>query len=507
MKFRALSPLLIVCCLGLLRAEEPEGKPIFDGKSLEGWAGRDGLWKVEDGAITGETTEPNQLDYNTFLVWQGGEVDDFILEFDYRIIGGNSGVQIRSYPMPGSQPGEFRIAGYQSDIDSGDTYSGIVYAEGERGILANRGEKTEVGADHKPVVVEKFAESADLQQSIKKEDWNHYRIEARGHVITNFINGKKTAEVIDNDPEKRRRSGLLAIQLHKWDKPMKVQVKNITLKRLPLEDRKKVVFVAGRPSHGPGEHEHRAGCLLLADQLNTHAAQQVLATVYAGGWPADATAFDNADALVFYADGGAGHPINSHLEEIDAVMKRGAGLGLIHYAVETIKGEPGEKFLQWIGGYFEPHWSVNPHWTARYKDLPKHPVTRGVNPFESRDEWYYHMRFREDMQGVLGILVDLPPAETLSRPDGPHSGNPFVRKAIEAAQPQVMMWVAERDQGGRGFGFTGGHFHKNWAQPDFRKVVLNACLWIAKAEVPEGGVPAPELPDDYMQANLDPKGR
>ena len=95
--------------------------------------------------------------------------------------------------------------------------------------------------------------------------------------------------------------------------------------------------------------------------------------------------------------------------------------------VETTPGECGEHFLKWIGGYFEPNWSVNPHWTAKFDDLPKHPITQGVNPFEINDEWYYHMRFVDGMKGVTPILTDLPPRDSLSRPDGPHSGNPHVR--------------------------------------------------------------------------------
>ena len=85
------------------------------------------------------------------------------------------------------------------------------------------------------------------------------------------------------------------------------------------------------------------------------------------------------------------------------------------------KGESGNRFLDWIGGYFETHWSVNPHWTAKFDNLPEHPITNGVESFEVNDEWYYHMRFRPEMKGVTPILSALPPASTLTRPDGPHS--------------------------------------------------------------------------------------
>ncbi|MCB1094117.1 MAG: ThuA domain-containing protein [Verrucomicrobiae bacterium] len=283
--------------------------------------------------------------------------------------------------------------------------------------------------------------------------------------------------------------------------PMKVQFRNIMLKRLSLADRKKVVFLAGNPSHGRGAHEHRAGCQLLAKELEANAGDQLLTTVYTNGWPADPTALQNADAVVIFCDGGDGHLARPHLRQLEHYMKKGVGLGCIHYAVEITKGEAGDRLKEWTGGYFETHWSVNPHWTAKFGSFPEHPVTRGVKPFEVNDEWYYHMRFKDEMKGVTPILTAVPPKETLNRPDGPHSGNPAVR-ATEG-QPQHVHWVVEREDGGRGFGFTGAHFHKNWGDDSFRKVVLNAITWIAKGEVPEGGIPSATPTQEELESNLD----
>jgi type 1 glutamine amidotransferase len=188
------------------------------------------------------------------------------------------------------------------------------------------------------------------------------------------------------------------------------------------------------------------------------------------------------------------------------LMKRGVGFGCCHYAVEVPKDNGGPEFLNWMGGYFETHWSVNPHWDADFKVIPKHPITDGVRPFKIRDEWYFHMRFQEGMKGVTPILSAVAPPSTMNRPDGPHSGNPAVREAVAKGEPQHVMWAYERPDGGRGFGFTGGHFHNNWGHDDFRKVVLNAILWIAKAPIPPGGVQSVVTPED-LKENLDPKGR
>jgi type 1 glutamine amidotransferase len=270
---------------------------------------------------------------------------------------------------------------------------------------------------------------------------------------------------------------------------------------------KKIVFIAGRPSHGPGDHEHRAGCLLLQKCLS--GIPGVTSVVYSNGWPTEPNAFDGASAIVIFSDGGGGHPAiqGNRLQILGDLMKKGVGLGCIHYAVEVPKDRGGKEFLEWIGGYFETDWSVNPFWEANFTKFPDHPVTRGVKPFKMVDEWYYHMRFQEGMKGVTPILSDLPPASTLNRKDGPHENNPYVRQAVLInKEPQVVMWVYERPDGGRGFGFTGGHSHKNWKEENFRKVVLNAILWIAKVEVPPNGVEC-QLKDEDFTVNLDPKGK
>jgi len=271
--------------------------------------------------------------------------------------------------------------------------------------------------------------------------------------------------------------------------------------------KKKIVFIAGRPSHGPGQHEHRAGCMLLADQLDK-SGLPLETTVVTNGWPADESVFNGASAIVIYADGGPLHPANSHLDKLKALAKDGVGIGCIHYAVEIPKGDAGNTFLDLIGGYFETDWSVNPHWHATFK-LPKHAVTRGIADFDTTDEWYYHMRFRENMDGVTPILTDLPPAESLKRPDGAHEGNPTVRAAVlERKEPQHVMWVYERPDKfgtGRSFGFCGGHFHQGWQNDSQRRLILNSIAWIANLEVPAAGVTSKTPTEEEMQANLDKK--
>jgi type 1 glutamine amidotransferase len=193
------------------------------------------------------------------------------------------------------------------------------------------------------------------------------------------------------------------------------------------------------------------------------------------------------------------------LKMLGGLMSRGVGFGCCHYAVEVPKEKGGAEFLNWMGGYFEMNWSVNPHWDADFKTIPQHPVTDGVKPFRMRDEWYFHMRFKEGAPGLTPLLSAVAPLSTMNRPDGTHSGNPAVRQAVTNGEPQHVMWAYERPDGGRSFGFTGGHFHKNWGQEDFRRVVLNAIVWTAKATIPKGGVQSVVTAED-LQENLDAKG-
>ncbi|MBI5693594.1 MAG: ThuA domain-containing protein [Verrucomicrobia bacterium] len=267
---------------------------------------------------------------------------------------------------------------------------------------------------------------------------------------------------------------------------------------------KKVLLIAGTISHGPGAHEHNAGVLLLQKCLKSVPDLQV--EVSLNGWPKDPAALNGIDAVVMYCDGGVKHLAlaDNRLAVLGALARRGVGIGCVHYAVEPTKEKGQAEFLQWMGGAFEIDWSVNPHWDAHFKSLPTHPITRGVKPFTIRDEWYFNMRFVEGRKGVTPILVAVPDASTTSRPDGHHSGNPTVRAAVARGEAQVVSWAYERPDGGRGFGCTGAHFHANWGNDDFRRTVLNAILWLAKVEVPAGGVVSTVTAAD-LAANLDPK--
>ena len=276
----------------------------------------------------------------------------------------------------------------------------------------------------------------------------------------------------------------------------------LTAPSVSAED-SKIVLIAGQPSHPKGAHEFNAGMKLLTKCLAE--VPGVKPVFVAGGWPSDEAVFDDAKAVIFFMDGGGGHPIiqGDHLAKIGKLIDQGVGLACMHYAVEIPTAQGGQEFLDWIGGYYEDRFSTNPHWTAEIKSLPDHPITRGVKPFAIEDEWYYNIHFRPEMKGVTPILIAKPSDETrLGKSASPRG--PYKHIVAASGRDEILAWAVERPDGGRGFGFTGGHFHKNWGNEDFRTLVLNAIVWTAKLEVPSDGIKSAVTPDELTQ-NLDPK--
>lgn len=232
-----MKSLLLLLTATALHAGETQ---LFNGKDLTGWEGNEKLWSVEDGAITGRTGDSGdmKIKHNTFLVWKGGTVGDFELTFKYRIEKGNSGVQYRAKELKAGESGSI-LAGYQADLEAGKKYSGILYEERGRAILALRGQKVEIEAvekdpakkkspAHKVNVTGSVGDSDAIQAAIKQGDWNEYKIVAKGNHLQHFINGMQTVDVTDNDPV-GAKTGILGLQIHQGP-AMKVQFKDLVLK-------------------------------------------------------------------------------------------------------------------------------------------------------------------------------------------------------------------------------------------------------------------------------------
>jgi len=224
--------LALALILGSTLAHAAE-KSLFNGKDLTGWKGQPEFWSVKDGAITGQTTKDLRVKENTFLIWQDGEVADFELTCKFKIVDadgksagfGNSGIQYRSKVV---KPEYSVVAGYQADFECGKTYSGILYEEKRRGILAQRGQKVVIKDGAKPEVTGEVGKSEEIQAAIMPAEWNEYKIVAKGGHLQHFINGKQTVDVTDESTA-GAKMGVLAFQLHAGQ-PMTVQFKDIILK-------------------------------------------------------------------------------------------------------------------------------------------------------------------------------------------------------------------------------------------------------------------------------------
>ncbi|NND97920.1 MAG: hypothetical protein HKN47_11390 [Pirellulaceae bacterium] len=258
---------------------------------------------------------------------------------------------------------------------------------------------------------------------------------------------------------------------------------SVALFACQADAKKQILMIAGNPSHGYGAHEHYAGLKILEEGIEASTDDANVTVVK--GWPSEKL-IESADSIVIYCDGGRRHVAMDHRDALKRKLADGCGLVCIHYAVEMTPGESGDDWVEMLGGHFEINWSVNPHWVGEFKSLPEHPVTRGVQPFATNDEWYFHMRFSKEGK-VTPILAAVAPLSTMARKDGAHSGNPHVRKSVERGEKQTVAWTYDRPDGGRSFGFTGGHFHWNWANDDMRRLVVNAIRWTAGDEIPEKG--------------------
>jgi type 1 glutamine amidotransferase len=283
---------------------------------------------------------------------------------------------------------------------------------------------------------------------------------------------------------------------------------------ITADGKHKLVIIAGKPSHPPRQHEFHAGSVLLANCLKSVPGLAV--DVNFNGWVADEKTFDDADAVVIYADGGAGNPAiqKDHLSTLTKLTGRGVGIGFMHYGVEILAAKGGPELQKWIGGYYEDHYSCNPMWEPHFESFPEHPITRGVHPFHNKDEWYINMRWADGFSSEKAsesadgtkfwpILVDKPSDAVRNGPYVSPRG-PYPHVVAASGKPEAMMWAVERPDGGRGFGFVGGHSHDNWKNDDQRKVVLNAMVWLAKVEVPADGVES-KVTDEELNQNLDKK--
>jgi hypothetical protein len=197
---------------------------MFNGRDLTGWEGKPGWWRVEDGTITSESTPEKPCDSAHYLMWRGGQPGDFELRLEYRLVGGNSGIQFRSRELP-----NWDTSGYQADMEDGDQWTGCLF-EHTRGGVSMRGERTVIASDGAKKVTP-IGDPKALLKHVRKQDWNTYRITALGNEITLAINDVVMCQAVDDQTGLAAREGVIALQMHPGP-PMKVQFRNLRIKHL-----------------------------------------------------------------------------------------------------------------------------------------------------------------------------------------------------------------------------------------------------------------------------------
>ena len=268
--------------------------------------------------------------------------------------------------------------------------------------------------------------------------------------------------------------------------------------RVPLEvdapkpGMTKIVLLAGGPSSKAMAHEYFAGCALLMDWLKQ---QPGVWPVMVRDWPKNERVLEGAKSVVYFGDGGGKQPFATpeRWAALTKLLEGGAGLVLLHQAMDFPAGPDGEKIKGWLGGVFRGDIGSRGHWDMEFKTIPAHEVTRGVTPFAAPgDGWLYNMHFAE--KGVVPLLVGAVPDKSRSTADAKKY----------PGRDEVIAWAYTRRDGGRGFSFTGADLHKSWEYPSQRTLVLNGILWSARLPVPEGGAKATFDPAS-LERNLDDK--
>lgn len=425
-------------------------KSLFNGKDLQGWKINEfaggGEVKVQDGKIIiGEGAALTGINRTNDLLKSNYEVEVQAMKLD-----GNDFFAAITFPVKESNA-TFIDGGW------GGSLVGISSLDGQD------------------------ASENDTTQYVKfeKNKWYTLRVRVTDTKIQAFIDGDKIVDANIKDRKISMRPGEIeeAVPFGITTYQTRSAIREVKIRPIPAKPTK-IVMIAGRKSHGPGEHEYEKCLKGLKAELDKIPDLVLDTEVVTLGWPLKEETLDDADTIVLFSDGAdhkeEDHPLlhGSRLKVLEQQMNRGAGLVAIHYTVFVPEATGGKKFLQWIGGYFDYQTGEAPnHWYSKietrdfkvFPASPEHPICKGLTPFDVREEYYFKTRFPENKDGLTPIITFDPEKKDWEK---------------------VVGWALQRPDGGRGFGYTGGHFASNWEKPEVRRLLRQAVLWTAKMDGP-----------------------
>jgi type 1 glutamine amidotransferase len=225
----------------------------------------------------------------------------------------------------------------------------------------------------------------------------------------------------------------------------------------------KIVLIGHQHDHPPGTHMYLEVCELLAKCLRQ---TRDVEAIVSDGWPKDPNVLKDVSALVFYTSP-AGDILFAadHRQRAEEMMRRGAGLTVIHWGTGANK-ELGPMWQKVMGAWFHPDFSGLEINTAQLVQVdPRNPVNIGWKPYDLRDEYYLNLKFEPTAKPALKVNI----------------------KAGE----QIVAWTYERPNSrrGRSYGSTLGHFYDNFKLEAFRRAIVNGILWTAHRKLPRAGAP------------------
>ena len=252
----------------------------------------------------------------------------------------------------------------------------------------------------------------------------------------------------------------------------------------PDEDRdasrgKRLLLLGQGPDgHPAGTHEFMAGVRILSHCLKRFPGVEAVIVAADEPWEEGPALLDSADGLVLFVSEGAKWMSNApaRLAALQRFGRKGGSCVVLHWGMGTVEAKNIAEFVKLFGGCHggpdRKHDTMEV--TAIIPD-PSHPVTRGIADFDVHDEFYYRLKFVQPFSSII----------------------PLVQADIEGKR-ETVAWAWQRGDGGRSFGFSGLHFHKNWQHPQYRRLAVQAVLWTLDLPVPDTGVNV-DVPEELLR--------
>jgi len=259
--------------------------------------------------------------------------------------------------------------------------------------------------------------------------------------------------------------------------------------RAQSEPPRKLLLLGQSPDgHPAGTHEYMPGMKLLAKCLSGTPGLEITIRNADEPFTEGPDLLAQADACVIFVSQGAAwvSKDSRRLQAFQKLAQRKGGLGCLHWGMGVKEVDPIVPFTELFGGC---HGGPDRKYRVVEADVnvaSDHPITQGIANFRVHDEFYYHLKFfRPGTDGPV-----------LSHPREP--GFKSLWQVRLDDQPETVAWAWERPNSGRSFGFSGLHFHRDWEQVAYQRLLTQSVLWSLRLPIPASGVPSVLTKEDLQ---------